>query len=139
MRKLGCLIVVCALAGVLVALGKASLSAYNNYTNLTKKALEQNVKTETFHIYNVTETKEGEEKNLDTTEGIRIVVRKSDDLFWTYKAGDEISVTYGRADDEEDSLYNYKITSLLSSGNEYKGVEQTKTLNWKKFQEKIEE
>ena len=63
-------------------------------------------------------------------DGVRIVVRKSDDLFWTYKAGDEISVTYGRADDQEDSIYNYKITSLLSSGNEYKGVEQTKTLNW---------
>lgn len=139
MQKLGCLIIVCALAGALVALGKAGLSAYNNYTNLTKTALEQNVKTETFHIYNVTETKEGEEKNLDTTEGIRIVVRKSDDLFWTYKAGDEISVTYGRADYEDDSLYNYKITSLLSSCNEYKGTEQTKTLNWKKFQEKIEE
>ena len=118
MKKLGCLIVVCVLAGALFALGKAGLSAYNDYTNLTKKALEQNVKTETFHIYNVTETKEGEEKNLETTEGIRIVVKKG-----YYK---------------EDSLYNYKITSLLSSGNEYKGVEQTKTLSWKEIQEKIE-
>lgn len=139
MQKLAYLVAACLLLGALFGLGKAGLSAYNDYTNLTKKALEQNVKTETFHIYNVTETKEDQEKNLDTTEGIRIVVRKSDDLFWTYKAGDEISVTYGRADYEDDSLYNYKITSLLSSGNEYKGVEQTKTLNWKKFQEKIEE
>ena len=94
MQKLGCLVTVCLLLGALFGLGKAGLSAYNSYNDLTKKALEQNVKTKTFHIYNVTETKEDKEKNLDTTEGIRIVVRKSDDLFWTYKAGDEISVTY---------------------------------------------
>lgn len=137
MQKLGCLIL-CAFLGALFAVGNIVVSSYQNYQNLTKKALEQNVKTETFHIYNVTKTKEDEEKNLDTTEGIRIIVKKSDDLFWTYKAGDEISVTYGRADYKEESLYNYKITSLLSSDNEYKGVEQTKTLKWKKFQEKIE-
>ena len=128
-----------AFLAALLIVGLIVVPSYNNHDNLTKKALEQNVKTETFHIYNVTETKEGKEKNLDTTEGIRFVVKKSDDLFWTYKAGDEISVTYGRADDKEDSLYNYKITSLLSSGNEFKGVEQTKILNWKKFQEKIED
>ena len=138
MQKLGCL-VLCALAGALVALGNAGLSAYNDYTNVTKKALEQNVKTETFHIYNVTETKKNEEKNLDTTEGIRIVVKKEDDIFWTYKVGDEISVTYGRADYKNDSLYNYKITSLLSSGNEYKDTEQTKTLEWKHLQKNIDE
>lgn len=92
MQKLGCLIG-CAFLGALFAVGNIVVSSYHDYQNLTKKALEQNVKTETFHIYNVTETKEDKEKNLDTTEGIRIVVRKSDDLFWTYKAGDEISVT----------------------------------------------
>ena len=138
MQKLGCLIL-CALFGALFAIGNIVVSSYHDYQTLTKQALEQNVKTETFHIYNVTETKKGEEKNLDTTKGIRIIIKKSDDIFWTYKAGDEISVTYGRSDYKEKSLYNYKITSLLSSGNEYKGVEQTKTLRWKHFQEKIEE
>lgn len=137
MQKLGGLIL-CAFLGALFAVGNIVITSYQNYNNLTKQALEQNVKTETFHIYNVTETKKDEEKNLDTTEGIRIVVKKNDDMFWTYKPGDEISVTYGRADYKEESLYNYKITSLLSSDNEYKGVEQTKTLNWKKIQEKIE-
>lgn len=85
MQKLAYLVAVCLLLGALFGLGKAGLSAYNDYTNLTKKALEQNVKTETFHIYNVTETKEDQEKNLDTTEGIRIVVRKSDDLLLAIK------------------------------------------------------
>ena len=60
-------------------------------------------------------------------------------MFWTYKSGDEISVTYGRADKDDKSIYNYKITSLLSSGNKYKPVEQKKTLKWKYLQEKIED
>lgn len=138
MQKLGCLIL-CAFLGALFAVGNIVITSYQNYNNLTKQALEENIKTETFHIYNVTETKKDEEKNLDTTEGIRIIVKKEEDIFWTYKVGDEFSVTYGRVDKDEQSLYNYKITSLLSSGNEYKAVEQTKTLKWKKFQERIEE
>ena len=93
MQKLGCLLF-CALAGALVALGLAIGDAYNNYTDLTKKALEKNVVTKQFHIYNVTETNDKETKKyLDTTEGIRIIVKKEDDIFWTYRAGDEISVT----------------------------------------------
>lgn len=128
MQKLGCLLF-CALAGVLVALGLVIGDAYNNYTDLTKKALEKNVVTKQFHIYNVTETNDKETKKyLDTTEGIRIIVKKEDDIFWTYRAGDEISVTYGRADKSDKSIYNYKITSLISSGNDYKSTEQTKTL-----------
>lgn len=139
MQKLGCLLF-CALAGVLVALGLVIGDAYNNYTDLTKKALEKNVVTKQFHIYNVTETNDKETKKyLDTTEGIRIIVKKEDDIFWTYRAGDEISVTYGRADKSDKSIYNYKITSLISSGNDYKSTEQTKTLEWKSFQENIDE
>lgn len=38
MQKIGCLIVVCALAGALFGLGKVGLSAYNEHTNLTKKS-----------------------------------------------------------------------------------------------------
>ena len=132
-------LLLCALAGALLAFGSSVYSTYTKFTNLSAQALEQNIKTETFHIYNVTETKENEEKSLDTTEGIRIIVNKNNDIFWTYKAGNEISVTYGRADKDDKSIYNYKITSLLSSENEYKPVEQTKTLKWKHFQEKIEE
>lgn len=139
MQKLGCLLF-CALAGVLVALGLVIGDAYNNYTDLTKKALEKNVVTKQFHIYNVTETNDKETKKyLDTTEGIRIIVKKEDDIFWTYRAGDEISVTYGRADKDDKSIYNYKITSLISSGNDYKSTEQTKTLEWKHFQKNIDE
>lgn len=139
MQKLGCLLF-CALAGVLVALGLVIGDAYNNYTDLTKKALEKNVVTKQFHIYNVTETNDKETKKyLDTTEGIRIIVKKEDDIFWTYRAGDEISVTYGRADESDKSIYNYKITSLISSGNDYKSTEQTKTLEWKHFQKNIDE
>lgn len=139
MQKLGCLLF-CALAGVLVALGLVIGDAYNNYTDLTKKALEKNVVTKQFHIYNVTETNDKETKKyLDTTEGIRIIVKKEDDIFWTYRDGDEISVTYGRADKSDKSIYNYKITSLISSGNDYKSTEQTKTLEWKSFQENIDE
>ena len=139
MQKLGCLLF-CALAGGLVALGLVIGDAYNNYTDLTKKALEKNVVTKQFHIYNVTETNDKETKKyLDTTEGIRIIVKKEDDIFWTYRAGDEISVTYGRADKSDKSIYNYKITSLISSGNDYKSTEQTKTLEWKSFQENIDE
>lgn len=139
MQKLGCLLF-CALAGVLVALGLVIGDAYNNYTDLTKKALEKNVVTKQFHIYNVTETNDKETKKyLDTTEGIRIIVKKEDDIFWTYRAGDEISVTYGRADKSDKSIYNYKITNLISSGNDYKSTEQTKTLEWKSFQENIDE
>ena len=37
------------------------------------------------------------------------------------------------------SLYNYKTTNLLSSGNEYKHTEQKQTLTWKIRQAKIEE
>ena len=139
MQKLGCLLF-CALAGALVALGSAIGDAYNNYTDLTKKALEKNVVTKQFHIYNVTETNDKETKKyLDTTEGIRIIIKKEDDIFWTYRAGDEISVTYGRADESDKSIYNYKITSLISSGNNYKSTEQTKTLEWKHFQKNIDE
>lgn len=139
MQKLGCLLF-CALAGALVALGLVIGDAYNNYTDLTKKALEKNVVTKQFHIYNVTETNDKETKKyLDTTEGIRIIVKKEDDIFWTYRAGDEISVTYGRADESDKSIYNYKITSLISSGNDYKSTEQTKTLEWKHFQKNIDE
>lgn len=139
MQKLGCLLF-CALAGALVALGLVIGDAYNNYTDLTKKALEKNVVTKQFHIYNVTETNDKETKKyLDTTEGIRIIVKKEDDVFWTYRAGDEISVTYGRADESDKSIYNYKITSLISSGNDYKSTEQTKTLEWKHFQKNIDE
>ena len=139
MQKLGCLLF-CALAEALVALGLAIGDAYNNYTDLTKKALEKNVVTKQFHIYNVTETNDKETKKyLDTTEGIRIIVKKEDDIFWTYRAGDEISVTYGRADESDKSIYNYKITSLISSSNDYKSTEQTKTLEWKHFQKNIDE
>lgn len=44
MQKLGCLIVVCALAGALFGLGKVGLSAYNEHTNLTKKLLKKMLK-----------------------------------------------------------------------------------------------
>ena len=145
MQKIGCLLLY-ALAGVLFALGLVIGDAYNNYTDLTKKALEKkkNVVTKQFHIYNVTETNDKETKKyLDTTEGIRIIVKKEDDIFWTYRVGDEISVTYGRADESDKSIYNYKITSLISSGNDYKSTdykstEQTKTLEWKHFQKNID-
>lgn len=136
-EKLGCLLT-CIFLGAVFALGIFVASVYNEYNNLTKQALEQNVTTKQFHIYNITET-DDESKYLDTTEGIRFIVKKDDDLFWTYKSGDEISVTYGRADKYDKSIYNYKITSLLSSGNEYKPVEQKKTLKWKYLQEKIED
>lgn len=139
MRKLGYLLL-CALAGALVAVGSSIGDAYNEYTELTNKALEQNVTTKQFHISKITNTNKKEDKKyLDTTEGIRIIVKKEDDIFWTYRSGDEISVTYGRADKDDKSIYNYKITSLISSGNDYKSTEQTKTLEWKSFQEKIEE
>ena len=139
MRKLSYLLL-CALAGALVAVGSAIGDAYNEYTELTNKALEQNVTTKQFHISKITNTnKKEDEKYLDTTEGIRIIVKKEDDIFWTYRSGDEIFVTYGRADKDDKSIYNYKITSLISSGNDYKSTEQTKTLEWKSFQEKIEE
>lgn len=139
MQKLGCLLL-CALLGALVALGSAIGNTYNEYNDLTKKALEQNVTTKQFHIFNVTQKDDKENKKyLDTTEGIQIIVKKDDDIFWTYRAGDEISVTYGRADKNDKSIYNYTITNLISSGNDYKSTEQTKTLEWKSFQEKIEE
>lgn len=139
MQKLGCLLF-CALAGALVALGSVIGTAYNEYNDLTKKALNQNVVTKQFHIYNVTETNDKETKKyLDTTEGIRIIVKKEDAIFWTYRSGDEISVTYGRADKDDKSIYNYKITSLISSDNDYKSTEQTKTLEWKHFQKNIDE
>lgn len=139
MRKLGYLLL-CALAGALVAVGSAIGDTYNEYTELTNKALEQNVTTKQFHISKITNTNKKEDKKyLDTTEGIRIIVKKEDDIFWTYRSGDEISVTYGRADKDDKSIYNYKITSLISSGNDYKSTEQTKTLEWKHFQKNIDE
>ena len=52
---------------------------------------------------------------------------------------DEISITYDRAYKDNKSLYNYKITSLISSGNDYKPTQQNKTLKWKELQKKIEE
>ena len=131
-------LIACAVFGALLASIVNFTSVYNEYENLTTQALEQNVKTKIYHIYDVTST-EDNKKYLNTTEGIQIVVTKSDDVFWSYRTGDEISVTYGRADKDNKSIYNYKITSLLSSGNEYKPVEQTKTLKWKHLQEKIEE
>lgn len=141
--KLACLLA-CALTALSVVIGSLimilyiGISAYTSYNDITNEALEQNITTKQFHICNITETNT-ETKYLDTTEGIRIIVNKNDDIFWTYKLGDEISVTYGRADKDDKSIYNYKITSLLSSENEYKPVEQTKTLKWKHFQEKIKE
>lgn len=93
MRKLGYLLL-CALAGALVAVGSSIGDAYNEYTELTNKALEQNVTTKQFHISKITNTNKKEDKKyLDTTEGIRIIVKKEDDIFWTYRSGDEISVT----------------------------------------------
>lgn len=38
MQKLAYLVAVCLLLGALFGLGKAGLSAYNDYTNLTKKS-----------------------------------------------------------------------------------------------------
>lgn len=131
-------LIACALCGALLASIVNFTSVYNEYENLTTQALEQNVKTEIYHIYDVTST-EDNKKYLNTTEGIQIIVTKSDGVFWSYRTGDEISVTYGRADKDDKSIYNYKITNLLSSGNEYKPVEQKKTLKWKYLQEKIED
>lgn len=127
-----------ALCGALLACIVNFTSTVSEYENLVNQALEQNVKTEIYHVYDVTST-EDNKKYLNTTEGVQIIVTKSDDVFWSYRTGDEISVTYGRADKDDKSIYNYKITSLLSSGNEYKPVEQKRTLKWKYLQEKIED
>ena len=131
-------LIACALIGALLASLTNIASIFGEYENLVNQALEQNIKTEVYHIYDVTST-EDNKKYLNTTEGIQIIVTKSDDVFWSYRTGDEISVTYGRADKDDKYIYNYKITSLLSSGNEYKPVEQKKTLKWKYLQEKIED
>lgn len=131
-------LIACALIGALLASIVNIASIFGDYENLVNQALEQNVRTEIYHIYDVTST-EDSKKYLNTTEGIQIIVTKSDDVFWSYRTGDEITVTYGRADKDDKSIYNYKITNLLSSGNEYKPVEQKKTLKWKYLQEKIED
>ena len=128
----------CAAVGALLAGLVNIASLFGEYENLTNQALEQNIRTEIYHVYDVTNT-EDNKKYINTTEGIQIIVTKSDDVFWSYRAGDEITVTYGRADKDDKSVYNYKITSLLSSGNDYKPVEQKKTLKWKYLQEKIED
>ncbi len=131
-------LIACALVGALLASIVNIASIFSDYENLVNQALEQNVKTEIYHIYDVTST-EDSKKYLNTTEGIQIIVTKSDDVFWSYRTGDEITVTYGRADKDDKSIYNYKITNVLSSGNEYKPVEQKKTLKWKYLQKKIED
>lgn len=131
-------LIACALVGALLASIVNIASIFGDYENFVNQALEQNVRTEIYHIYDVTST-EDNKKYINTTEGIQIIVTKSDDVFWSYRTGDEITVTYGRADKDDKSIYNYKITNLLSSGNEYKPVEQKKTLKWKYLQEKIED
>lgn len=131
-------LIACALVGALLAYIVNIASIFGDYENFVNQALEQNVRTEIYHIYDVTST-EDNKKYINTTEGIQIIVTKSDDVFWSYRTGDEITVTYGRADKDDKSIYNYKITNLLSSGNEYKPVEQKKTLKWKYLQEKIED
>ena len=73
-EKLGWLLT-CIFLGAIFALGSLVASVYNEYNNLTKQALEQNVTTKQFHIYNITET-DDESKYLDTTEGIRFIVKK---------------------------------------------------------------
>lgn len=139
MNKLFSLLL-CVLCGLLLGLGSTVISSFTEYTNLVNQALENNVKTETFHIIKTTiVTEEPNKKYLDTVEGIQLIVTKSDGPFWEYRAGDEISVTYGRVDSDNKSLYNYKTTNLLSSGNEYKHTEQKQTLTWKIRQAKIEE
>lgn len=139
MNKLFSLLL-CVLCGALLGLGPRFISSFNEYTNLVNQALESNVKTETFHIVKTTIIpEEPNKKYVDTVEGIQLIVTKSDGQFWEYRAGDEISVTYGRVDSDNKSVYNYKTTNLLSSGNEYKPTEQKQTLTWKIRQAKIEE
>ena len=133
-------LLLCALCGALFAIVPTVISSFAEYDNLVNQALENNIKTETFHIVNLTTvTEDNNKKYLDTVEGIQLIVTKSDGPFWEYRAGDEISVTYGRVDSDNKSLYNYKTTNLLSSGNEYKPTEQKQTLTWKIRQTKIKE
>jgi hypothetical protein len=133
-------LLLCALCGALFAIVPTVISSFAEYDNLVNQALENNIKTETFHIVNITTvTEDNNKKYLNTVEGIQLIVTKSDGPFWEYRAGDEISVTYGRVDSDNKSLYNYKTTNLLSSGNEYKPIEQKQTLTWKIRQAKIEE
>ena len=62
-------LIACALVGTLLASIVNIASIFGDYENLVNQALEQNVRTEIYHIYDVTST-EDSKKYLNTTEGI---------------------------------------------------------------------